>query len=98
MEMLCRRALLVFRVHLQRLTAPTPADTLRRDIDAAMRDSRLYSMLKAFDDIVGTLWNGLTLEERQLFDRHFLAVWNSNDYPCRNRTRGNCCAVSRPAY
>lgn len=64
------------------LASKAPAQVLKEDIQKAKNGSLPYfSVLKAIDEVVGELWNELSIEARQVFDTHYRTLWNIYDYP-----------------
>lgn len=81
-DILCRRAPLVFKLHQAHLMAQPAATVLRQDIERSEdRFQRIFSVLKAVDEVVGRLWNALSLDAQRAFDRDFRSLWNAYDYP-----------------
>lgn len=56
--------------------------TLYKDIDRARTGNLNYfSVLKAVDEVIGHLWNALSIEDRMRFDTHYISLWKVYDYP-----------------
>lgn len=67
---------------LDRLNLNDPTAILKTDIENAKNNqNRYFSVLKAIDDVSGSIWSSMRIEARQLFDSHYKTIWNAIDYP-----------------
>lgn len=57
-------------------------EVLEHDIELAENGQLQYfSVLKAIDNVVGILWNGLCDDDKKRFDSQYKALWNAYVYP-----------------
>ncbi|GEM_PF-965247 len=60
----------------------SPKEILKQDVKIAEQEHvEYFSVLKAADEVIGHVWNAISLKDRERFDAHYRTLWNAYDYP-----------------
>lgn len=58
-------------------------EVLKRDLKLAGTEENTHylSVLKSMDDVIGHIWNSLSVADQKAFDKYYKRVWDAYDYP-----------------